>query len=509
MRSMRLSLHDVRATATALAGIAGVTAVFRLVVVQANVTTVALALLLVVLVTAATSRLAVAIATSVAAVLALNYHFLPPVGTWTIADSQNWVALFAFLAVSLVASRLSDAARDRAREAMVRRDELARLFDLSRDVMGMATSPGAAGDLARAIARRFDLDFVAIALPESEHWSIATGGARHIALDEPSLTEAFDAASRVLEFDAALRAYAGHRTMVIDQQSLRVVPLRAGTRPIGLLVAAGRPVEPGTLDALGGVAAIALERMRFLVERQAAELAAQRGELKTALLASLGHDLRTPLTAIRIASENLRHSSLTEPERLDQAAVIVEETTRLSRLFENILQMTRIDADAIERGRQWTHPSEIIAAARDQAEPGLSTVAVTVAVADDDAAVQVDARVIASAVAQLLANAAQHAPTGSTVEVNAGVVEHTLTIDVRDHGRGIALADLPHLFDRFYRGGVSSRQRPAGSGLGLWIARQLVSAAGGRIWAENCEDGGARFTISVPLLAADSSPTPP
>jgi two-component system sensor histidine kinase KdpD len=502
---MRPTRHDFRAIAIALAGIASVTVVFRLVVVEANVTTVALSLLLVVLVTAATSRLVVAVATSIAAVLTLNYFFLPPVGTWTIADSQNWIALFAFLAVSLVASRLSDAARDRAQEAMVRRDELARLFDLSRDVMAMATSPEAAGDLARAIARRFDLDFVAVALPEGGRWSIATGGARRIELDEPSLTEAFDAASRVLEFDAALRAYAGHRTVVIDQQEVRVVPLRAGTRPIGLLVAAGRPVEPGTLDALGGVAAIALERMRFLEERQAAELAAQRGELKTALLASLGHDLRTPVTAIRVASENLRSSSLTEPERADQAAIILEETTRLSRLFENILQMTRIDADAIERGRRWTHPSEIIAAARDQAAPGVDTLVVNVALIDDGA-VQVDARLIASALAQLLANAAQHAPPGSTVEVIAGVAEHALRIDVRDHGRGIALADLPHLFDRFYRGGASSRQRPAGSGLGLWIARQLVGAAGGRIWAENCEDGGARFTISVPVLATDASP---
>lgn len=502
---MRPSLHDVRATAIALAGIAGVTLAYRLVVVQANVTTVALSLLLVVLVTAATARLVVAVATSVAAVLALNYFFLPPVGTWTIADSQNWVALFAFLAVSLLASRLSDAARDRAREAVVRRDELARLFDLSRDVMAMATSPAAATDLARAIARRFDLDFVAIALPGADGWSIATGGARRIELDEPSLTEAFDAASRVLEFDATLRAYAGHRTVVIDRQTLRVVPLRAGARPIGLLVAGGRPVEPGTLDALGGVAAIALERMRFLEERQAAELAAQRGELKTALLASLGHDLRTPLTAIRLASENLRSSSLAEAERGDQAAVILEETTRLSRLFENILQMTRIDADAIERGRHWTHPSEIIAAARDQAAAGVTAAPVNVSVADDGA-VQVDARLIASALAQLLGNAVQHAPPGSTVEVSARVIDHALRLEVRDHGRGIALGDLPHLFDRFYRGGASLRQRPAGSGLGLWIARQLVGAAGGRIWAENCEDGGARFTISVPARSGDVLP---
>src|SRR4249919_1128249 len=148
-----------------------------------NAATVSTTFLLIVLVVATTSRLRVAVATSVIAVLFFNFAFLPPVGTFTIADPQNWVALFAFLAVSLVASNLSAVARARTEEAVGRRDELARLFDLSRDVLQMTDSREALSVLARSIARRFDLSFVAVALPQSGDWDVFTGGSEEIPLD--------------------------------------------------------------------------------------------------------------------------------------------------------------------------------------------------------------------------------------------------------------------------------------------------------------------------------------
>src|SRR5688500_9721729 len=130
--------------------------------------------------------------------LCFNFFFLPPVGTWTIADPQNWVALFVFLAVSLVASRLSHVARARTAEAVGRRDELARLFDLSRDVLVMTASPDAVSHLARAIARRFDLEYAAITLPEEHGWSVSAAGDGAVHLDEPQLTDAFEAAATSL-----------------------------------------------------------------------------------------------------------------------------------------------------------------------------------------------------------------------------------------------------------------------------------------------------------------------
>jgi two-component system sensor histidine kinase KdpD len=465
-----------------------------------NATTVALTFLLVVLVTAATSRLRVAVVTSIASMLCFNRFFLPPVGTWAIADAQNWVALCVFLAVSLIASRLSHVARARTDEAIGRRDELARLFDLSRDVLVMTASPDAVSHLARAIARRFDLAYVAIALPVSDGWSLFPAGDGAVQLEPRQLTDAYDGVARSLEFDAYARTYAGHRSVRADGRVVRLVPLRVGTKPIGFLAASGRPVEPGTLDTLAGVVAISIERMQFLEERKTAELTRQSEELKTALLASLGHDLRTPLTAIRVAAGNLQASWLSAEDRAEQSGLIVSEVERLTRLFHNVLEMARIDAGAIVKEPRWSHPSEIVAAARDQVEHTLQEHRVSVN-AEPDVPIQLDARLTASALAHLLENAAQYAPRGTPIEVTTELTSAELVIRVRDHGPGIAPADLPHLFDRFYRG-TASRTRASGTGMGLWIARGLLAAEQGHVWAENVQDGGAQFTIGVPVAVA-------
>jgi two-component system, OmpR family, sensor histidine kinase KdpD len=394
--------------------VAGITFIYVKWLDVSNAATVSTTFLMIVLFVAATSRLWVAVVTSIVAMLSFNFWFLPPAGTLTIADPQNWVALLAFLAVSLVASNLSAVARARTTEAVGRRDELARLFDLSRDVLVITDSREAIAVLARAIARRFDLEYVAIALPRSNEWDVIEAGAETIAMDTRQLAAAFATAQTSLEFDAYARTYAGHRTMEVDGRTIRLVPLRVGTKPIGLLAAAGRPIEAGTLDALGGVVAIAIERAQFLEERKAGELTRQSEELKTALLASVGHDLRTPLTAIRVAATNIQASSLTADDRLDQSNLILSEVERLTRLFQNILEMARIDAGGIVTESRWTHPSEIVAAARDQVDQTLHEHKVNVDV-DPDAPVRLDPRLTATALAHLLENAAQYAPSRSDV----------------------------------------------------------------------------------------------
>lgn len=492
---------DVPRVLAGVGAVAGVTLVYVKWLHVSNVATVSTTFLLIVLVVAATARLWVAAVTSLVAMLCFNFYFLPPVGALTIADPQNWVALFAFLAVSLVASNLSAVARARTQEAVGRRDELARLFDLSRDVLVMTDSREALSTLARSIARRFDLEFVAIALPRSSDWEVFEAGARTIALDKRELSDAFAAAQTLLEFDAYARTYAGHRTMEIDGRTIRLVPLRVGTKPVGLLAATGRPVEPGTLDTLAGVVAIAIERAQFLEERKAGELTRQSEELKTALLASLGHDLRTPLTAIRVAASNIKAAWLTADERLEQSDLILAEIERLTRLFQNVLEMARIDAGAIATDARRTHPSEIVAAARDQVEHTVQQHTLEVSV-DPDVPVRLDPRLTATALAHLLENAAQYAPPDSTINVDASLTDDGLVVRVRDHGPGIAPADLPHVFQRFYRGDAA-KARASGTGMGLWIARGLLAAEHGRIWAENCPDGGAQFTIIVPASAKE------
>lgn len=488
---------DTRATAAGLAAVGALTWLLAQVLRVGNPATVSTAFLLVVLVVAARSTLRAAVVTSIAAVLAFNFFFLPPVGTFDIADSQNWVALGAFLAVSLVASNLSAVARARTAEAVARREEQARLFDLSRDVLVLPDDRDALTALARSIARRFDLEFVAVALPAPAGWDVFRAGALTLDLDPRELSTALAAAATTLEFDAASRAYSGQRETRVGDRPVRLVPLRAGTRPIGLLAASGRTLEPGTLDALAGVVAIAIERASLLDERKAAEITKRSEELKTTLLASIGHDLRTPLTAIRVAAANMQDDAFSAADRRDQGDLIHAEVERLARLFQNLMDMARIDAGGVAHESRRAFPSEIVAAARDQVEHALGRHRVTVAI-EPDLPVRLDPRLTASALARVLENAAQYAPEGAAIEVTAGVSGDGLTIAVRDHGPGIAAEDLPHLFDRFYRG-AASRGRTSGSGMGLWIARGFVSAQNGRVWAENVDGGGARVTMVVPV----------
>jgi two-component system sensor histidine kinase KdpD len=470
-----------------------------------NATTVAMTLFMIVLIVAAVARLRVAVVTSIAANLCLNFFFLPPVGTFTIADPHNWVALSAFLLASLVASHLAATARTREAEAIARRDEVARLFDLSRDVLLMPDHPQALAGVAQAIARRFDLAAVAVLLPRGVEWDAFEGGSRSLALDRTALTQAFADAQRSLEFDAYARTYAGHRTVAANGDRVQLIPLRVGTTPVGLLAAAaGRPIEAGTLDALGGVVAIAIERARLLADRQAAALTQRSEQLKTALLASLAHDLRTPLTAIRVAAANLDAAELTAAERRDQRDLIFSELERLTRLFDNVLDMARIDAGPIATETRRAHPSEIVEAARERVKHTLAHHRVAVSI-DHDLPVRLDPRLTSVALAHLLENAAHYTPAGSSIDVSGRADADGLTIVVRDHGPGIAREDLPHLFDRFYRG-RAGQERRSGTGMGLWIARGMLAAQGGRVWAENCPDGGASFTVFVP--ADGATPTP-
>ena len=474
---------DVRKLALGLLALGLLALVFTLVVSSSNAATVAMSFLIVVLLVAATSPLWVAVTTSFAAVLAFNFFFLPPVGTLTIADPQNWIALFALLAVSLVASNLSAVARARTQEAEARRDELGRLFDLSRDILLITESQAANASLAGFISRRFDLEYVAICIPQGPEWLVFEAGPQRATPDPQELSAAFR------RIDEGQFQSAGSRPV-------RFAPLRLGARPIGLLAAAGRPIDSATFDAVAGLAAIAIERAQFLDDHKAADLARQSEALTSALLASFGHDLRTPLTAIRVAASNLQASWPDERERHEQSDLILTEVDLLTRLFQNILEMARIDAGAVTEEMRWVAPSEIVEAARSRVEHALRGRAVEMSVAPERL-VRLDPRLTAAALSHLLENAAQYSPAGSAITVRTAVADEGLTIAVRDHGPGIPGPDLPRVFERFHRG-ANAKDRRSGTGMGLAIAKGMLAVERGRISVENCPDGGARFTIVVP-----------
>jgi two-component system, OmpR family, sensor histidine kinase KdpD len=481
--------------ALGLGGVAAMTGGLRMAGVT-NATTVALSYLLVVLFVASLGDILSAVVTSVAAMLCFNYFFLPPVGTFTVADPQNWIALFAFLAVSVVASRLSTAARAKAQEALDRRNELTRLFDLTRDILLTTEREGAFSAIARHVARRFELEVFAICVPAPVgRWDVYHGGTAAPDIPQSDIDRAFAAASGAIEFDARTRAYGGHREVPSAEGPITLVPVRIGTRAIGMVATGGRRIEAGTRDAIAGIVAIAVERADFLRERDVAELARQRAELSSALMASLSHDLRTPLTAIRTAVTNLESPGLAEDQRRDQARVAAGQIDRLTRLFDEILDMARIDAKSVRAQRAWTTPAEIVEAAVSHAAASIAGRDVRVE-ARDDVAVEIDPRLASSALAHLLENAARYAPEGA-IHVRGWTDGEGLRLDVTDSGPGVEPSELEHLFEPFYRGELF-RQRIPGTGMGLAITRGLVAADGGRVWAENVAPHGACFSIAIP-----------
>ncbi len=498
-----LPTRDLIVFLGSLGAIAAVTAVLHALP-GVSPTTVALALLLAVLGTATIARLRIAIVVSVVAMLTLNFFFLPPIGTFTIADPQNWIALVAFLIVAVIASNLSAAAQDRAREAIARRNEVTRLFDLTRDVLLTTQTASAMDVLARHVARRFDLSKVAICLPADHGWQIHQGGADDVGIDVDVLNTALARARGTLEFDAYQRAYGGHIRAGANSE-VSIVPLRHGTKAVGLLAAASPTLDIGALDAVAGVVAIAIERAQFLAEREAADLVRQKADLAATLLASLSHDLRTPLTAITAAVENLR-GDLPADERRAQASVAIAELDRLTRLFQDILDMARIDAAAIRIDRQWVSAADVVDAALAHVRHALQGHALRVD-ADADMAVEIDPRLASVALSHLIENAALYSPADREILVEARMDREGLRVSVTDHGPGLDPGELDHLFERFYRG-RAARQASFGTGMGLSITRGLLAAAGGRVWAENVPGAGARFTVLVPGSVRAATVTP-
>lgn len=218
--------------------------------------------------------------------------------------------------------------------------------------------------------------------------------------------------------------------------------------------------------------------------------------LLVVLLASLGHELKTPWTAITVAAGNLRAGGTSEELRRDQLDVITVEVTRLNRLFQNIVDMARIETGTIDAAREWVHPADIVDAAIQQVEHALSGHPPELGV-DTPGSVQVDPRLTAAALAHLLENARQYAPAGTPVTVTATADDAGLTTGVRDGGPGIVPQDAQYLFDRFFRGTLA-QQRSFGTGMGLAITRGLLAAQSGRVWAENHAAGGAVFTMLIP-----------
>jgi two-component system sensor histidine kinase KdpD len=468
-----------------------------------NPTVVALSFLLLVLVVATVSTQRVAVVTSLLAFLAFDYFFLPPLGGFSILDprtwiAQNWLTLFTLLTVSFVASQLSSTARRRARDATGRRNELARLLEFTRDILLITEAHGAMPHVAQAVAERFRFVRATVCLPGPDGWILHHSSEPGIEVDRVRLDEALAAARSVAQGSATEPPQPLPSATARDGAHVWLVPLRFEARPVGFLAVEGSEVEPGTLDAIAGVTAIAIERTHLLEQREEAEVRRRGAELKVALLASLEHGLRTPLTAVTVAANNLKARWLGADERAEQIDVVLTELARLNRLFQNITEMARIDTKAVAPEREWVQPSEIVEAAVCHVAAALQGHELRYDVGPERTFVLLDPRLTSAALAHVLENAAQYSPPGSAVDVHTEVSSEAIRMAVRDRGPGLEAENRDRLFERFYRG-ASGRQYGFGTGMGLAIAQGLLTAQGGRVVADNHPAGGAIFTLILPV----------
>ena len=471
---------------SSLAGVGAVTLCYKLLITGVNTATLALSFLLVVLFTAAYSGIGPAILAALASMLSFNFFFLEPVGTFTIHDPQNWVALFAFLVTAIIASQLSSAARKRTREAEESHDQVWKLYQLSRAIITTPDPETAVATISEQVKETFNIGNCEVYVSDAGGQLCKTETASEAAnAPEVLLHDVFHLGE--------IRNDAG--------QDAIYAPLKVGVRVTGVMVLTSCTLNHATIEAIGGLVALALERARFLKELSRTEALRQSDQLKSALLASVSHDLRTPLTSIRAAVDNLLDKSLDwDRDALREFHVIIsEEVSRLTRLVQNLLEMARIEAGELHPVKEWSSVPEMITTVLDRCASVLANHRVRVDLKEGLPLVKVDARLLASSLANLLENAAQYSEDQSEVVVRGEIDATTLTMSIQDEGPGILAQDLPRVFDKFYRGSSRSVNRREGTGMGLAIARGIVEAHGGRIWVENRPGRGSTFSLSVPV----------
>jgi two-component system, OmpR family, sensor histidine kinase KdpD len=472
--------------AAALVIVAGIVVIYRDVV-PANQTTVALTFLLAILAISAFWGFAAAAFMSIAAVLAFNFFFLPPVGTFTIADPQNWIALFAFLATSLIASQLSARARHEAEEARSRRREVERLYSFSQQLLTSGNVITLLNAIPSHIVDTFGVGAAALYL-EYKRKFYHSGAPGHFSEDEMR--------------QAMLR----EEPLLDANRSLCFAPVHMGTRAIGSIGISGRLLSRQTLEALGTLIAVAFERARAVEELGKTEAAREGERLKSALLDSVTHDFRTPLTSIKASVTSLLSDARkTDAGQHELLTVIDEECDRLNRLVGDAAEMARLDSGEFELKLEPNNMAQIVAAALQQYKSALGGRSVDVQVPPDLPPVRADFDRIKDVLVRLIENANVYSPPEQPITISAEVTGDFLVASVADRGSGIDQMELGLIFDKFYRG-KNQRYLVQGTGMGLPIAKAIVEAHGGSISVTSQLGHGSVFSFSLPIARSGQTP---
>jgi two-component system, OmpR family, sensor histidine kinase KdpD len=447
-------------------------------ILHVNQTTVALTFLVMVQIIAFAWGLIYSVCLAVVCTLLYNYYFLPPIGSFTIADPQNWIALLAFLASAIFISKLSENERRQTALSEVRRNEMERLYEFSNQLLMEENVHDVASHAPRVVAAIFAFEAVTLYLTESDTAYSSDPRQPVVPIDE------LRAAARLAEASR--------------REGVRIVPLLLGMRASGSIAMTQSGYSDDLYEAIGGLLAIALERASALDRYSRVEAAREGERLRSALLDSVTHELRTPLTAIRAAATSLlSQPSLEEGQRREMFAILDEESARLDRLIGQAVEMAQLDTDGIKVRLQPQRLQEVIDLALEDCHALLRGRPVTVDLPPDMPSILLDRELIRRVLRHLLENAARYSPAGSPVRIGGLLKDDRLLVSITDQGQGIDDAEQVYIFDKFYRG---SRQRLLhGTGMGLAIAKAILRAHSGGIDVESHRGEGATFTFWVPL----------
>jgi two-component system sensor histidine kinase KdpD len=460
--------------------VSGIAFLYRQIL-QVNQTTVALTLLLAILAVSAVWGMAVSVFMSVVAMLVFNYEFLPPIGKLTIADPQNWVALGAFLVTSLVGSQLSARIRKEADEAIGRRRETERLYQFSQKLLGEGNVIQLMNAIPNYIVESFEAGAAELFLPQKEKFYRSGYGASH--LDEEKMKSAF--VRDELTIEAAHSQY--------------FVPVRLGVKAIGSLGISGAQLSRQTIDAVGSLVAIAVERARAVEQLSQTEAERQGERLKSALLDSITHDFRTPLTSMKAAVSSLLSSGKTTAAQSHELlSIINEECDRLNHLVEEASEMARLEAGDIELHFAPTPIEEIIQEALTQLKSSLGSREVQVKINPNLPPVEADLERATDVLMKLIDNANLYSAKERHITITAEKNGEYVTTSVADRGPGIDDFEQEMIFDKFYRG-KDQRYLVRGTGMGLPIAKALVTAHKGTINVTSQLGHGSVFSFTLPV----------
>ncbi len=461
--------------------VAAITALYRKAFSTVNQTTVALSFLMAILAVSAAWGMAVSALMSVAAMLAFNYFFLPPVGRFTVADPQNWVALLAFLATAIVGSQLSSRIRKEADVAHRRRREIEQLYAFSQKLLGEGNVIQLLNAIPNHIVEAFEAGAASVFLAEKQKFYRSGFGT--LQLEEAQLRATFEREEPLIDLGRGF-CYA---------------PIRLGMRSIGSFGLSGARVTRQTLEAVGTLLGIAIERARAVEQLSKTEADRQSERLKSALLDSITHNFRTPLTSIKASVTSLLSERPPSAEQRHELLQIMdEECDRLNRLVEDAAEMSRLEAGEVELEFVPLEVKALINAALENCKFTLAGREVKQQIQSELPPVRADLARAKEVLVQLLDNANLYSEKGKHIVVSAESNGNSVMISVADQGPGIDALEQGMIFDKFYRG-KDQRAVVQGTGMGLPIARAIVEAHGGSISVTSQQNHGSVFSFTLPI----------